>query len=797
MAHRLNPKYFLLLSFIVPLTAQIIPDQYIVQLTGEPAISISGDHAQVRRTMASRRLTVHAQQLRLRQDIGTMTGTTATVLDSVELVANALIVETKDPDALRALPGVANVLPVYQVHHNLDAMAAVHHVPEAWARIGGQGNAGAGIKIGILDTGIDRDHAGFQDDSLAALPGYPRASDDAILPTLSKKVIVGRQYDRLNRVTSSLDIADHMGHGTAVAMVAAGMSNKGPYGLITGFAPKAYLGVYRVFSGDLGDTGGSSAVIKAIDDAVADGMDIINMSLGFGSDIRIDLDVIADAVDRASAAGVIVVVAAGNAGPDSFTVASPAVASSAISAGASYNARFFAVGVQVDDQALLGIAGNGPVPAQAISAELIDVASDSDPTGLLCSPTTSGAFQGKIALILRGTCTFEQNLDNAQSSGAVGGLVYAAEASPDAFRMGVAGAQLPAMGISNSDGVKLKNRVKDSSAVATLQFAALPFVQDTKKMASFSSRGPSVDMGIKPDLVAVGTDVSTAAQSKFPDGEVFAKSGYGVINGTSFSSPAMAGAMAVVKGARPGLSVAQYRSLLVNSASPMILTDGTVAPVMIAGAGILNLDAAVTSTTVLSPVSATFGVGDRNPDRSREIQITNLGSDADTFAITISSTDSNQAAVEPASIVIPAGASRKVVLNFKGKDITNGQYQGFMKVKGENSSQESRMAYWYAAPSYIPVKVNVLENYLPTSARINTNQSIAFILLDATGVPITTETPKITLVSGDGRVGALKSYDPFNPGLWEVSVRLGPVAGPNVFHIESGDAKRDVTISGQ
>ncbi len=793
----LRTKYFFLqLAFVVHLTAQIIPDQYIVQLTGEPAIvksAIGGDHAQVRRAMVSRRVAVRAQQLQVRQAMGSK----AIVLDSVELVANALIVESKDPDALRAMPGVANVFPVYQIHPNLDVMSAVHHVPEAWARIGGQGSAGAGMKIGILDSGIDRDHAGFQDDSLATLTGYPKASDDEILPTLSKKLIVGRQYDRLNRVSPNYDIADHMGHGTAVAMVAAGVSNTGPYGLITGFAPKAYLGVYRVFGGENGDRGGGSAIIKAIDDAVSDGMDVINMSLGFNPVSRIDLDVFADAVDRASAAGVIVVVATGNEGPDAFTVSSPAVASSAISAGASYNGRFFSAGVKVDEQTFVGLPGNGPVPPQAVSAELKDAASDNDPTGMLCNAVASGTFQGKVALILRGICPFETKLNNAQSAGAVSGIIYAAPTLPNVFRMDVGTAQLPALAISNVDGFKLKDRIKAGSATATLQFSALAVVQDTKKLADFSSRGPSVDMGIKPDLVAVGTDVSTAAQSKFPAGSVYAKSGYTVIDGTSFSSPAMAGAMAVVKGARPGLTVAQYRSLLVNSTSPMILTDGTFAPVMVAGAGILNLDSAVATNTVLSPVSVTFGVGDRNPDRSREIQITNLGKDADTFSIAVASTDAMSAVVDPATVQIPAGESRKVNLSFRGKNIANGEYQGFVTVKGINSPVESRMAYWYAAPTYVPTKVKLLTQFLPISGRVNSSQTLDFVLLDATGVPITTETPKITVVSGDGRVGDLKSYDPFNPGLWEVSVILGPAAGPNVFHIESGDAKRDVTISGQ
>ena len=216
---------------------------------------------------------------------------------------------------------------------------------------------------------------------------------------------------------------------------------------------------------------------------------------------------------------------------------------------------------------------------------------------------------------------------------------------------------------------------------------------------------------------------------------------------------------------------------------------------MVAGSGLLDLNAAVQTNTALAPVSISFGAGDQNPDRSREIEVTNLGQNTDTFALSVSSTDSVLAVVTPTTLSIPAGETRKVTLSLRGKNIDNGEYQGFLKINAANSQVESRMAYWYAAPTNVPAKVTVVKT--PASGRINSSQTFFFILLDATGIPITSETPKITVTTGDGSTGNLESYDPELPGVWGATVRLGVTAGTNVFQIESRDAKREVTILGQ
>src|ERR1035441_417525 len=144
-----------------------------------------------------------------------------------------------------------------QIHLALNKATQVMNAPTAWNLVGGQSNAGKGIKIGILDTGIDQNHPAFQDSSLAYPPGFPKSSGspDAANYT-NTKVIVARSYvsliaagtDPNNPAADSMpddySPRDRIGHGTAVASAAAGNTNTGSV-TFSGMAPKAWLGNYR------------------------------------------------------------------------------------------------------------------------------------------------------------------------------------------------------------------------------------------------------------------------------------------------------------------------------------------------------------------------------------------------------------------------------------------------------------------------------------------------------------------------------------------------------------------------
>ena len=171
------------------------------------------------------------------------------VLGSVETMGNLLLVEIADSKASRlsSIPGVVKVYPVRTFQLLLDHALPLHHVPQAWSQVG-IANAGAGIKIALIDTGIDIGHPGFADAGFTAPPGFPIADAPADLAYTNNKVIVARSYAGMFATPDpDTSAADHIGHGTATAMVAGGVSNAGPLATISGVAPQAWLASYKVF----------------------------------------------------------------------------------------------------------------------------------------------------------------------------------------------------------------------------------------------------------------------------------------------------------------------------------------------------------------------------------------------------------------------------------------------------------------------------------------------------------------------------------------------------------------------
>lgn len=755
-----------MLRFILLLTSAAVfgatvPDRYILELAGEPSGGIK----------AGRLAAIRDQHSKVRA-AARQAG--AEVLDTLENVANAVVVRSTDPDRLRQIPGVVAVHPVPIYKPLLDRAVLLQKVTDAWAAIGGQANAGRGIKIGIIDTGIQMTHAAFQDNSLPELDGFPKVNQSTDSTLTNRKVVVARNYGSGLGAGSANDTK---GHGTAVAMVAAGVTNTGPFGAITGIAPKAYLGNYKVFPDD--EEGAPlDLVLRALEDAVADGMDIVNLSLGGQPARRSEEDFFVRAVERAISSGVIVVVAAGNEGPDLNTIASPATAPNAISVGSARNDRVFAASVRVDStqQAFIAALGNGAQPAQPVTGALDDVAR-LDPTGLACSALDSQSLQGRIALILRGTCTFEEKLNNAQGAGAIGAVIYTNDRPVSS--MDVASARLPAMMVANTDGLALKQQI-ESGIEVTMNFRQTAVGVDPNGVSSLSSRGPSSSGGIKPDLLGVGSNVSTAAAGEL------SSNGYSVESGTSLSSPMVAGAAALLKAARPGLSSDQYRSLLVNSAADFI---GTVQQT---GGGLLDMSASLRSTVAASPVSLSFGIGGDTVNAVRTLRVTNLGAQTDTFSLTPVSAMGLTPSLSTTSLTLDAGQSAEVEVRLDGSQ--SGQSLGTVQIRGTQSDVGTHVPFWYATPSNRTEAITILE--AAGSAPRNTSTGVRFRITDASGVPVT-EKPEVTAVEGNGRVRSVDSIDSEYPGVWSLSVQLGPVAGINTYRIGSGGHTLDFSITGR
>ena len=371
------------------------------------------------------------------------------VAGTAQTLVNAVFVTATREEAaqLVGMPGVVRVVHLPRYKPALDKAVGLVNIP-----VGGVPNGGAGIKIGIVDSGIDQNHPGFQDSSLTPPSGFPRGDANYT----NNKVIVARSYVALDAAVYDTpddnSARDHMGHGTAIAMIAAGVQNTGPLATIQGVAPKAFLGNYKIFgSPGVNDYYYQSTLVAALTDAVNDGMDVVTLSLEegdpatngpldvdpacAGSNGDTHCDVFAEAVENAVHLGTVVVAAAGNDGntapnyPTLNSIHSPGTAPDAITVGASMNSHVFYQAVHVNGpgapsnlQNIHALFSNGPQvsPSPAPLRDVTQLQND----GLACSALPAGSLTGAIALVQRGTCLQSNKVIDAQNAGAVGVVIY-------------------------------------------------------------------------------------------------------------------------------------------------------------------------------------------------------------------------------------------------------------------------------------------------------------------------------------------------------------------------------------
>jgi len=254
------------------------------------------------------------------------------------LVANgfSLALPSSEVERLRTLPGVRDVLPAGSYAPQLTSSPQQIGAPALWGHA--LDTAGQGVKVGIIDSGIDPTHPFFDPAGYVMPAGFPRGQQRFT----TAKVIVARVFAPKGATAASTRVAysdDDSSHGTHVAGIAAGNADTNADGRrVSGVAPRAYLGNYKVFvetSTGLSPNANSPAIVAAIEAAVADGMNVINFS-GGEPEIEPSRDIVAIALDAAAAAGVVPVVAAGNDYNDlgAGSVSSPANSARAIAVGA-------------------------------------------------------------------------------------------------------------------------------------------------------------------------------------------------------------------------------------------------------------------------------------------------------------------------------------------------------------------------------------------------------------------------------------------------------------------------------
>jgi subtilisin family serine protease len=745
-------------------SGQEVPGQYIVSLS-EPAKGTRSAQSRgvVRAALESKRVRVTTE---------------------FQHALNGFVVEAPDAATVASTPGVARVFPVRMYKLLMDRALLLHKVDGALPLIGGVENAGAGTKIAIIDTGVDVTHPSFNDAGFKAPNGFPRVNKDTDLRYTNNKVIVARNYD----TSASASARDVKGHGTSVANVAAGVRNFGPRGATEGVAPRAYIGSYKVFP-DNRDGAPNSQVIKAIDDAVADGMQVINLSLGSFPAESPENDPIVIAVENATRAGVLVVIAAGNSGPGLNTVESPATAGSAIAVGSSVNDRIFASSADVDGLGrLVGVGADMVLPNEAIRAPMVDV-STLDLTGLACEALPPGSLHGRVALVLRGTCYFEEKLNIVAAAGAVAAIIYTDVDRPEPISMSVGKAVLPSLMISHIDGLRARAHLNSGgNPEAAVHFNSATFVNPAR-LASFTSKGPTVNARMKPDLLAVGTAVYTAQPSA--GGNPL----WGTVQGTSFSAPIVAGAAALLASYKPGLTPEDYKSLLVNTSSAFRNEGGGAFALQQTGAGFLDVSAAVRSTVAAAPSSVEFGVGGGTADISRTVRVRNLGTAADTFSLEpIQQNGTATPVLSPALLELQPGASGEVTVRLQGANLARQAHEGFIEIRSTRTDVVARVPYWYGVAGGSAASITVVE--APNTGRAGSTQAFYVRVLDASGLPLS-EAAKVDVIRGEGaQVRSVESAEDRYPGFYRVQVQLGPSAGDNVFEVVSGAARTQVTITG-
>ncbi len=533
------------------------------------------------------------------------------------------------------------------------------------------------IKVGVIDSGILDSHP-FLASCRAAGSIVHRGPYFSGLPFGIP--IVGTHGTHVAGTIGGCLFTDEPDLGGGQFMPYASASNS--LGFLSGVAPGVTLYDYNVFPGmGVGfymkqGSAFSHDIMAAVEDSVSDGMDVISLSLGGG--VQGPNDLLAQAINDAVDAGVVAVIAAGNAGPNAMTVESPGTAANAITVAASSNAHFAAFPVSPDGKGpYAGIPGDFGALTSTVTASY---AKTTPADG--CSAITN-TITGDFAVINRGTCSFSTKIRFAQNAGAIG-VVMVNNQPGDPIIMGQDGTPnqptLPAVMVSKSDGTNF-GASGTVTITASIQEFASPY---SDIIASFSGRGPTpYNFLLKPDVTAPGENVLSSVFSLDTSGPTPVYTPFfAFFQGTSMATPHVTGSVALLLAEHPDWSPAEVKSAIVNTAdrpvwSSALKTTGVSA--LARGGGRINVPAADASPVALDPASLSFGItmGNAPVTGMVDVTLTSLGG-----ATSCSLSFTNPAiSVSPSSVSLDAGASTMVMVMLNaGQGVVPGFYTGDMTV---------------------------------------------------------------------------------------------------------------------
>jgi len=671
-----------------PHSTNSAPVQVVVILRGDPVAVVQKNLG--RKLSRSERESViaqrHAEHLGARQEIERRGGK---VLAHFQSALNGMKIEISRRQLayLRSIPGVIDVQPVGNYERNNATSVPLIGAPLAWQLPGRF--QGQGVKIAVIDSGIDYTHADFGGPGTIAayqaafaantLPANPALFGPGAPKVKGGTDLVGDAYTGGNTPVPDSNPLDcpstsgNVGHGTHVAgtatgfgVTADGTTYSGPYNAAAytpgafrigpGVAPMADLYAVRVF----GCAGSTNVVNEAIDWAVAHGMDVISMSLGsnFGNVGNLSGGSLAEgtAVANAVAAGIVVVAASGNAGPTPYITSAPAVFPGAISVAATDALAGLPVAtLKLSSGPTLTVQNsNSGLFANGSNWPIVVLRNPNGTVSLGCSPseydkTRNGGIDitGKLVVTVRGTCARTFRPGAAQHFGAAAAAMIDTSASsyppyegpipggaPDPASGNIyEPVTIPFFGVLAADAVALTGGTAGSNppapASALANNAGSIANSGFARVASFSSAGPRIgDSVLRPGVTAPGVSTVSAASGT---GNAFS-----ILSGTSMATPHIAGVAALVKQAHPTWSVADLRAAIVQTASPGLMPDYSPRN---EGSGLTQaLSAVSTQAVVRTPdESLSFGYADLLADFTATKQVTlhNAGPKAVQFNVSI------------------------------------------------------------------------------------------------------------------------------------------------------------------
>lgn len=636
----------------------LTPSKWFVELEGDPTAlgtqSIGSQQASFRAQAQSRG--IHYQEVR----------SYSTLFNGFSVIATG-----SEINRISRMPGVLGVYPVHRVDlPKPDLQAALQ--PQMFYAKGMTGAdiaqnelglTGKGVKVGVIDTGIDVDHPAFQGRIVA---GYDFVGDD---------------YGKAGKYVPVPDDNpdDCNGHGTHVAGIVGGND---PATGFKGVAPGVSFGAYRIFGCE-----GSSyddVILAAMERAQKDGMQVINMSLGSAFENWKETP-LAKAADRLVKKGVVVVASGGNSGANGqYSMGGPTMGDNVISVASVDNVKVDLDSFTLSDGSKVGyyLATGAPAPTKGLTLPVTKrPGSTTTTTNDGCTASggfAAGSLTGKAVLIRRGGCTFYEKASNAQKAGAAAVILYnnaAGYISPT-----VAGdppITIPVVAISDTAGAKIDSLLGSGVSV-TFDGGKIAVANPTgNTISSFSSIGMSAELELKPDIAAPGGNIySTYPLSVDP-------SGYAVLSGTSMASPHVAGAAALMLQAYPNTQAKDMRTLLMNTASLRWFYNGKPLEgipdyVQRQGAGMVDIVNAYDNTVRATPSKLSLGESDTFATRSKVVVLKNTGARREVYqvthvpALTISGTTNAPK---------PSGAVASMTIN--GTDVDNGSLEVVVPPFGE------------------------------------------------------------------------------------------------------------------